>query len=34
MDVAYDKELNAYLNELSIDGTGPNGGKGKVNETQ
>ena len=26
-----DKELQAYLNELSLNGTGPNGGIGRVN---
>ena len=30
-DVKEDVELQAYLNELSLDGTGPNGGIGRVN---
>ena len=30
-DVKEDVELQAYLNELSHDGTGPNGGIGRVN---
>ena len=30
-DVQKDAELQAYLNELSLDGTGPNGGIGRVN---
>ena len=29
-DVQEDKELRAYLNELSVNGTGPNGGIGRV----
>jgi len=29
-DVQEDKELGAYLNELSVNGTGPNGGIGRV----
>ena len=28
-----DVELQAYLNEVSLDGTGPNGGLGRVNMT-
>lgn len=32
-DVQQDKELQAYLNELSLNGTGPNGGIGRVNMT-
>lgn len=30
-DVAGDEELQAYINEVSLDGTGPNGGIGRVN---
>ena len=30
-DVQEDKELQAYLNELSLNGTGENGGIGRVN---
>ena len=30
-DVKEDVELQAYLNEVSLDGTGPNGGIGRVN---
>lgn len=30
-DVAEDEELQAYINEVSLDGTGPNGGIGRVN---
>lgn len=30
-DVKEDLELQAYLNEVSLDGTGPNGGIGRVN---
>lgn len=29
-DVREDEELQAYVNELSIEGTGPNGGSGQV----
>ena len=29
-DVKDDVELQAYLNEISLDGTGPNGGIGRV----
>ena len=29
-DVQEDKELQAYLNELSLNGTGENGGIGRV----
>ena len=29
-DVRDDKELQAFVNELSIDGTGPDGGSGQV----
>jgi len=29
-DVQQDKELQAYLNELSLNGTGPNGGIGRI----
>ena len=32
-DVQEDMELQAYANELSINGTGPNGGIGKVTVT-
>lgn len=31
-DVEEDRELQAYLNELSSDGTGPNGGIGRIKE--
>ena len=30
-DVKEDVDFQAYLNELSLDGTGPNGGIGRVN---
>lgn len=30
-DVKEDVELQAYLNEVSLKGTGPNGGIGRVN---
>ena len=30
-DVKEDVELQAYLNEVSLNGTGPNGGIGRVN---
>ena len=30
-DVTEDVELQAYLNEVSLNGTGPNGGIGRVN---
>ena len=30
-EVTEDVELQAYLNEVSLDGTGPNGGIGRVN---
>lgn len=29
--MAEDEELQAYINEVSLDGTGPNGGIGRVN---
>jgi len=32
-DVTEDVELQAYLNEVSLNGTGPNGGLGRVNMT-
>ena len=32
-DVKDDVELQAYLNEVSLNGTGPNGGIGRVRET-
>ena len=32
-DVKDDVELQAYLNEVSLSGTGPNGGIGRVRET-
>ena len=32
-DVKKDRELQAFVNELSADGTGPDGGNGQVNHT-
>ena len=32
-DVTEDVELQAYLNEVSLNGTGPSGGLGRVNMT-
>ena len=29
-DISNDKELQAFANEISADGTGPDGGNGKV----